>query len=81
MKSLGETIVADGFDRLVSRVRKVIEESGDPVCFDAVAWAAAWIERPLPALGGQTPRDAMQSSEGIELVLTLVDRMQSGAYS
>lgn len=81
MMAPDETSCPDCFDRVVAHIRLMIEESGDPVGFDVVVWTAAWIERPLPALGGQTPHDAMQSKEGCELVLTLVDRMQSGTYS
>ena len=50
MKSPDETNRPECFDRVVAHVRRMIEESGDPIGFDVIVWTAAWIERPLPAL-------------------------------
>lgn len=70
-----------GMARLVGQVQAMVEESGNPEGFDAAQWVARWLERPLPALGGQRPADLMDTPEGQSLVSGIVARMQSGAYS
>jgi uncharacterized protein (DUF2384 family) len=65
---------------LTAIVQQMINESGDPVGFDAHAWTSRWIQRPLPALGGALPAEYMVTPEGRELVERLVWSMQSGAY-
>jgi uncharacterized protein (DUF2384 family) len=66
---------------LAALVKRLVDESGDPTNFDALAWTMAWLHRPLPALGGARPAERMGTSEGRALVANLVARMQSGAYS
>ena len=66
---------------LATLVQRVVDESGDPVGFDALAWTTRWLDRPAPALGGARPAELMATSEGRALVAALVLRMQSGAYS
>ncbi len=66
---------------LAAVVRRIVDESGDPAGFDALAWTLQWVHAPVPALGGATPLDCMRSAEGRALVETLVLRLQSGAYS
>lgn len=66
---------------LATLVQRVVNESGNPMDFDALAWTTNWLDRPLPALGGARPAEYMATSEGRALVETLVMRMQSGAYS
>ena len=70
-----------GMASLIEQVRTMIEESGNPEGFDAAAWVARWLERPLPALGGQKPAELMDTPDGRALVHNIVARMQSGAYS
>lgn len=70
-----------GMARLVGQVQAMVEDSGRPEGFDAATWVAAWLDRPLPALGGRKPAEFMDTSEGQQLVANLVARMQSGAYS
>ena len=70
-----------GMARLVGQVQAMVEESGDPTDFDAPAWTATWLDRPLPALGGRKPADFMDTAEGQQLVSNLIARMQSGAYA
>jgi putative toxin-antitoxin system antitoxin component (TIGR02293 family) len=70
-----------GMARLVGQVQAMVEESGNPDGFDAAGWVARWLERPLPALGGQRPAELMDTPEGQSLVSDVVARMQSGAYS
>lgn len=66
---------------LTSLVQRIVDESGDSLGFDALAWTAHWLARPLPALGGAHPADFMETVEGRALVKQLIMRMQSGAYA
>lgn len=66
---------------LAAVVQRIVTESGDPTGFDAVAWTERWIRESVPALGGASPSDYMDTAEGRELVKTLILQMQSGAYS
>lgn len=68
-------------DRLISTVRRIVEESGDPKGFDAITWTDHWMEQPIPALGGQTPNDYVDSGHACSDVVNIVLRMQSGAFS
>ena len=70
-----------GMASLIAQVQTMIEESGNPEGFDAAKWVARWIDRPLPALGGQKPAELMDTPDGRALVSNIVDRMQGGAYS
>lgn len=70
-----------GMARLVGQVEAMVEESGDPVGFNAAEWVAQWLEEPLAALGGQRPADLMDTSEGQAIVANVLARMQSGAYA
>ncbi len=75
----GERVV--GIARLVGQVDHMVRTSGDPKGFDAPRWVAAWLNRPLPALGGARPAALMDTAEGREIVSGLVAQMQSGAYA
>ncbi len=66
---------------LVALVQRVVDDSGDPVGFNALAWTTNWLHRPVPALGGACPAEYMATPEGRALFRTLIMRMQSGAYS
>lgn len=82
--SMDESSKVLGMARLVGQVQAMVEESGqvgEPRDFDAAQWVARWLERPLPALGGQKPAGLMDTGEGRGLVAQLVARMQSGAYA
>jgi uncharacterized protein (DUF2384 family) len=70
-----------GFEKLVSLVRQMVSESGDPNGFHAEAWVTQWLETPLPALGGEKPSSLMESIDGQEKVLALVSRMPAGGYA
>ena len=70
-----------GIGRLVGQVQRMVEESGQPEGFDAAAWVARWLERPVPALGGMKPAELMDTAEGQGIVSNLLSRTQSGAYS
>lgn len=70
-----------GLAKLIGQVETIIEESGNPEGFDAAAWLAEWIARPLAALGNRMPEDFMGTSDGRELISQILARGQSGAYS
>lgn len=68
------------FDALVRQVQAMVEESGNPDCFDAAEWLARWLSEPVPALGGARPMDLMENAEGRALVSDTLARMQTGAF-
>jgi len=70
-----------GLVRLIGEVQTIVEESGDPVGFDAPRWVASWLDHPLPALGGERPATYMDTADGRDLISGLVAQMQSGAYA
>ncbi len=70
-----------GIGRLVGQAQRMVEASGQPQGFDAAAWVANWLERPLPALGGMKPAALMDTAEGQHIVANTLSRAQSGAYS
>ena len=72
---------AVGMAGLIAQIQTMVEESGNPEGFDAAKWVARWIDRPLPALGGQRPAELMNTPEGQAMVHNIVARMQSGAYT
>lgn len=65
-----------GIARLIGQAQVIVEESGNPEGFDAIAWLVEWLETPQPALG-QAPAGFMDTVEGQECVANF----QSGAYS
>ena len=65
---------------LTDMVQRMVNESGDPVGFDAHAWTMGWLQRPCPALGWVPPAKYMVSPEGREIVERIVLSMQSGTY-
>jgi len=70
-----------GLQKLIGQVEVMVAESGDPAEFNASQWVADWLERPVAALGNAKPADFMDTIEGIELVSTLLAKVQSGAYA
>lgn len=75
----GERVI--GFAKLVGQVQVMVEQSGQPQDFGAARWLADWLDRPLPALGGQCPADYLDTVEGQEFVAGLLAKMCSGAYA
>ncbi|MDP1654931.1 MAG: MbcA/ParS/Xre antitoxin family protein [Hylemonella sp.] len=59
----------------------MVEESGDAAGFDAREWLMRWLEKPLPALGGQRPVELLSSKDGLGVLSTLLARARAGAYS
>ncbi len=73
-----------GMAKLIGQVEAMLEESGDPDLmhdFDAARWLTHWMEEPVPALGGATPADYMDTIEGQEMISRLIATMQTGAYA
>jgi len=75
----GERVV--GLAKLVGQVQAMVEESGDPTDFDAMAWLSRWLREPLPAFGGQKPISLLDTMEGQALVSTALAQIHSGAYA
>ncbi|WP_458098435.1 antitoxin Xre/MbcA/ParS toxin-binding domain-containing protein [Roseomonas sp. WA12] len=70
-----------GIARLVGQVQAIVEESGNPVGFDAAAWTSRWLSEPLPALGGARPLDLLDTMEGQALVSSTLAHVQGSAYA
>ena len=49
--------------------------------FDAAGWLAAWLDEPVPALGGRRPGELLDTAEGRALVSRLLMQMQAGTYA
>ncbi len=75
----GERLI--GLARLIGQVEAIVAESGEPAGFDAPSWLAGWLEQPLPALGGRTPGEFIDTAEGQALVGDMLGRIQTGAYA
>jgi len=69
-----------GIASLVEQVQTMIEASGNPEGFDAAKWVARWLDRPLPALGGQKPAELMDKPDGRAKVQSIVASMQSCVF-
>ena len=67
--------------RLIGFVDSMVHESGDPAGFDPAKWTADWLQHSHPALGGRTPGELLDTSDGRVLVSDLLARQQSAAYS
>jgi putative toxin-antitoxin system antitoxin component (TIGR02293 family) len=70
-----------GIARLVGQAQSLVKESGGPEEFDAATWVSAWLDRPLPALGGKPPGEFMDTADGRMLVADLLSQEQSGTYA
>ena len=70
-----------GVARLIGQVQEMVTQSGDSEGFDASQWLGQWLARPLPALGGERPRDYMDTIAGQQVVSRLLAQIQSGAYA
>lgn len=70
-----------GFLRVAATLRRLLEESGDPVLlknFDLEGWVAQWMREPLPELGGKTPAEMLRNPEGQRAVEQVLERMRGG---
>ena len=69
-----------GLVQLVGQVQAIVEESGNLDEFDAPAWLAQWLCRPVPALGGVEPIEYLDTMEGQSVLSRLFYQMQYGVY-
>ena len=67
--------------KLADQLQAMVEESGNPVNFNTLAWISRWLSEPLPALHGARPRDFLDTIEGQALVSRTLAQIQSGAYA
>lgn len=70
-----------GFLRIVARLQRLLQESGDPAQlagFDLDAWIRDWMREPLPEFGGKTPAQLLRNPEGQRAIEELLDRMRGG---
>ena len=70
-----------GVETLIGMVQTMVEQSGDPIGFDAALWVSQWLTKPLPALAGETPASYLDTFEGQKLVAELLSMTQRGAYA
>jgi putative toxin-antitoxin system antitoxin component (TIGR02293 family) len=70
-----------GIARLIGQAQSLVQDSGEFEDFDPARWVAAWLDRPLPALGGKRPGEFMDTADGRTLVADLLAQQQSGAYA
>lgn len=70
-----------GFAKLVGQAQSMVEVSGEPTGFDAARWVAGWLEQPMPALGGRSPGQYMDTAEGQQIVSDLLERARGGAFA
>lgn len=66
---------------LLSLVKVMVLQSAQAHTFDADHWLSDWLKSSVPALGNRCPTEFFDTSEGRELVRTLLIRMQSGSFS
>lgn len=78
---IDDSNTASSFLILKDHVEKIVMESGNIEGFDSRVWLENWIETPLPALNNQKPKMFMNNKEDLEILLNILSRMQSGAYS
>lgn len=69
-----------GLMSLIGRLESMIARSG-ATDFDAAKWLGAWLEAPLPALGGERPGSYLDTMAGQELLGRLIAMFESGAFA
>lgn len=79
--SRNETERLLGVEKLIATVQILVEQSGNPIGFNASQWVSDWLTLPLPALAGATPASYMDTFEGQKIVIELITMSQSGAYA
>ena len=66
---------------LIEQIQAMVNRGGDPAGFDAAKWLTAWLDEPLPALGGACPAEYLDTQAGQAIVSDLLAMMESGAYA
>ncbi len=72
---------AERRQQLIQTVQTIVCESGEPAGFDAARWLDDWLRHPLPALGGRSPVECLDSDDGHQMLIQLLRQMQSGAFA
>ena len=67
--------------RLLAQVQAIVDRSGRAEGFDAEVWLDHWLQQPLPALGGRRPAEFLNTAQGQELLVSLIERMQGGGFA
>jgi len=67
--------------QLLEQLEAIVSRNTEVKTFDARSWLNQWLECPLPALGNHRPCEFLDTVDGRDLILTLLSRMESGAYS
>lgn len=81
-KPLRNQVEQDLFrSQLLRLVEAMMAQSRQAHTFDATQWLSDWLKSPVPALGNRCPNEFLDTSEGCDLVRTLLIRMESGAFS
>ncbi|WP_041492379.1 antitoxin Xre/MbcA/ParS toxin-binding domain-containing protein [Burkholderia lata] len=70
----------DVWNRLVSLVQQMVDESGEPEGFDARKWLCTWLHEEVPSLGWKKPVAYLDTTDGEALVIATLKSLQSGAY-
>lgn len=71
---------AERRDALTATAARMVKQSGDSTSFDGVAWLNLWLQQPVPALGGKCPADYLETDEGLEVLIQLLQRSRDGVY-
>lgn len=71
---------SDQLEILAATVQRMVEESGSPEDFDALAWLEGWLTQTVPALGFKKPAEVLKESGGFARVQQILSGMQSGAF-
>jgi len=79
--STHESELVVGLARLIGQVQKMVEYGGVPAGFSAAHWVVDWLDQPLPALGGHTPGEYMDTAAGQQVVEGIIEQACGGAFS
>ena len=71
----------DDIATLTALIQSLVDESGEPLGFDARAWLDQWLLELAPTFGHRRPLDVLSGPGGLDLVRSHLLRAQSGAYS
>lgn len=79
--SMNDSAHVLGLALLIGQTQQMVIESGRPEGFNAAAWLAQWLDRPVAAIGGKRPVDLLDTDDGRAIVSTVLERMRTGVYS
>lgn len=68
-------------EEITKQVKQIIIESGNIEGFDVDVWVKNWINSPTPCLGGRCPIEFLTNEKGYKMILDIISRIQSGAFS